>query len=150
VAAGLGQFGFSGLVLTPEFGPRQRLVSIITDAPLEGSPMYTGPELCQPKACGYACIKACPTKAMTGKVSLSIDGVKSQYARLKGVKCKWLYPEKGYRRTQVPMPPNPTDDDWRAVQASTKPHPFDAGLTQFTFVPHCGACIFSCTSPRFN
>ena len=150
VAAGLGQFGFSGLLLSPEFGPRQRLVSIITDAPLKASPMYEGPDLCQPKACGYACIKACPTKAMTGKVSLSIDDQKFEYARLKGVKCKWLYAEKGYRRTKVPMPPNPTDEDWRAVQASTKPHPYDAALTQFTFVPHCGACIFSCTSPKFN
>lgn len=150
VAAGLGQFGFSGLVLTPEFGPRQRLVSIITDAPLEASSLYQGPELCRPDACRYACLKACPTKAMTGKVSGTIGDSRFEYARLKGVKCKWLYAEKGYRRTKVPMPPNPTDEDWRAVSASTKPHPFDAALSQFTFVPHCGACIFSCTSPRFN
>jgi epoxyqueuosine reductase len=150
VAAGLGEFGFSGLLLTPEFGPRQRLVSIVTDAPLEPSPMYRGAELCRPKACGYACIKACPTRAMTGKVSLAIGDRKFDYARLKGVKCKWLYAEKGYRRTKVPMPANPTDEDWREVQVSTKPHPFDTALNQFTFVPHCGACIFSCTSPNFN
>jgi epoxyqueuosine reductase len=150
VAAGLGEFGFSGLLLTPEFGPRQRLVSIITDAPLSASPMYQGPELCRPKACEYACIKACPTKAMTGKVSLTIDGETFEYARLKGVKCKWLFAEKGYRRTKVPMPANPTEEDWRNVLGSTKPHPFDAALNQFTFVPHCGACIFSCTSPRFS
>jgi epoxyqueuosine reductase len=150
VAAGLGEFGFSGLLLTPEFGPRQRLVSIITDAPLAASPMYKGPELCQPKACDYACIKACPTKAMTGKASMTIGGETFEYAKLKGVKCKWLYAEKGYRRTKVPMPANPTEEDWRAVQGSTKPHPFDTALHQFTFVPHCGACIFSCTSPRFD
>jgi epoxyqueuosine reductase len=150
VAAGLGEFGFSGLLLTPEFGPRQRLVSIITDAPLKASPMYGGAELCQPSACQYACIKACPTKAMTGKVSFTIDGATQKYARLKGVKCKWLFAEKGYRRTRVPIPADPTEDDWRDVFASTKPHPFDAGLNQFTFVPHCGACIFSCTSPSFG
>jgi len=150
VAAGLGEFGFSGLVLTPEFGPRQRLVSIITDAPLKASPMYKGPELCRPSACDYACIRACPTRAMTGKVSLTIDDTTIQYAKLKGVKCKWLFAEKGYRRTKVPMPANPTDENWREVVASTKPHPFDAALNQFTFVPHCGACIFSCTSPRFE
>jgi len=69
VAAGLGEFGISGLLLSPEFGPRQRLVSVITDAPLNPSPMYSGKELCQPEACGYACIKACPTKAMTERVS---------------------------------------------------------------------------------
>ncbi|MCC6473449.1 MAG: epoxyqueuosine reductase [Burkholderiales bacterium] len=150
VAAGLGEFGFNGLVLTPEFGARQRLVSIITDAPLAVSPMYDGQALCQPQACGYACIRACPTKAMTGRTSFDIGGRTQTHAKLKGVKCKWLYAEKGYRRTKVPMPPAPTDEDWRAVQASTKPHPFDAALNQFTFVPHCGACIFSCPSPRFE
>lgn len=150
VAAGLGEFGFSGLLLTPEFGPRQRLVSIITDAPLEASPMYKGSELCRPDACEYACIKACPTKAMTGKVSLAMDDRSFEYAKLNGVKCKWLYAENGYRRTKVPMPDKPTDEDWRDVLASTKPHPFDVALNQFTFVPHCGACIFSCTSPRFE
>jgi epoxyqueuosine reductase len=150
VAAGLGEFGFSGLLLTPEFGPRQRIVSIITDAPLQPSPMYNGAKLCQPNACGQACIKACPTTAMTGKVSLTIDDRTFEHAKLNGVKCKWLFAEKGFRRTKVPMPPNPTDEDWRAVLGSTKPHPFDAALNQFTFVPHCGACIFSCPSPRFE
>ncbi len=149
VAAGLGEFGFSGLLLTPEFGPGQRLVSIITDAPLQASPMYNGPKLCRPDACGYACIKACPTTAMSGKVSLTIDDKSFEYAKLHGVKCKWPFPEKGFRRTKVSMPPNPTDEDLREVVKSTKPHPFDASLSQFTFVPQCGACIFSCPSPRF-
>ena len=150
VAAGLGQFGFSGLLLTPEFGPRQRLVSIITDAPLEPSPMHTEPSLCRPDACGHACIKACPTRAMTGKVTLTIDGIESVHARLHQVRCKWPFPEGGYRRTEVPMPPDPTEEDLRAAIGSTVPHPFDAALNQFTFVPQCGACIFSCPSPRFD
>ncbi len=149
VAAGLGEFGFSGLLLTPEFGPGQRLVSILTDAPLQPSPMYNGPKLCRPDACGYACIKACPTTAMSGKVSLTIDGKAFDYAKLHTVKCKWPFPEKGFRRTKVPMPPNPTDEDLREVVKNTKAHPFDAGLSQFTFVPQCGACIFNCPSPRF-
>jgi epoxyqueuosine reductase len=42
VAAGLGDIGLSGLLLTPEFGPRQRLVSVVTDAPLQSSRMYEG------------------------------------------------------------------------------------------------------------
>jgi len=150
VAAGLGEFGFSGLLLTPAFGPRQRLVSVITDAPLEPSPMYNGPKLCRPSVCGYACVKACPTTAMKGKVSLAIGHKTFEHGRLNGVKCKWLYPEKGYRRTKVPMPPDPTEEDWQAVLRSTTPHPFDVGLTQFTFVPHCGACIFKCPSPHFE
>ena len=149
-AAGLGELGFSGLLLTPQFGPRQRLVSIITDAPLEPSPMYDGPKLCRPDSCRRACIEACPTKAMTGKVSLTIEGKTFQHARLHPIKCKWPFAEKGFRRTKVAMPPEPTEEDFRAVVSSTKPHPFDADLSQYTFVPQCGACIFSCPSPRFN
>jgi len=112
--------------------------------------MYHGPKLCQPDACGYACLKACPTGAMKGKVSLEIEGRTFEYAKLHPVKCKWPFPEKGYRRTKVPMPADPTEEDLRQVMASTKPHPFDAALSQFTFVPQCGACIFSCPSPRFE
>ena len=149
VAAGLGEFGFNGLLLTPEFGPRQRLVSIITDAPFNPSFMYDGPKLCRPDICGYACIKACPTTAMKGKVSLTIGDKTFEHAKLHGVKCKWLYPEKGFRRTKIPMPPDPTDEDWQEALRSTKVHRFDVALNQFTFVPHCGACIFSCPSPRF-
>jgi len=150
VAAGLGEFGFSGLLLTPEFGPNQRLVSVVTDAPLQASPMYRGPKLCRPDTCGYACIKACPTTAMSGRVSLEIEGRAFEYAKLQGVKCKWLYAEKGFRRTKVPMPPNPSDEDWQEVLRTTKPHPYDTALNQFSFVPQCGACIFNCPSPHFE
>ena len=150
VAAGLGELGFSGLVLTPQFGPRQRLVSIVTDAPLEPSPMYDGPRLCQPESCGRACVKACPTKAMTGQVSLTIGGKTFQQARLHPIKCKWPFAEEGFRRTKVAIPPNPTEEDFQAALSSTKPHPLDAALNQFTFVPQCGACIFRCPAPRFE
>ena len=150
VAAGLGEFGWSGLLLTPQFGPRQRLVSIVTDAPLEPSAMYDGPELCRPGSCGHACVKACPTGAMTGSVSLEIGGKRFEYARLHQVKCKWPFAEEGFRRTKVAMPKDPTEEDLRTATRSTIPHPFDAALNQFTFVPQCGACIFSCPLPRFE
>jgi epoxyqueuosine reductase len=150
VASGLGEFGFNGLLLTPDFGPRQRLVSLITNAPLEPSPMYSGPKLCRPDQCGYACVKACPTSAMGGKISLIMEDRRFEYARLHEVKCKWPFAEKGFRRTKVAMPANPTDEDFREVVKSTKPHPYDTALSQFTFVPQCGACIFSCPSPRFS
>jgi epoxyqueuosine reductase len=147
VAAGLGEFGWSGLLLTAQFGPRQRLVSIVTDALLEPSPLYGGPSLCRPDACGRACVKACPTAAMTGRVFVEIGGKTSEYARLHPVRCKWPFAEEGFRRTKVAMPDDPTEDDFRAVLSTTTPHPLDAALNQFTFVPQCGACIFSCPSP---
>ncbi len=59
VAAGLGRFGLQSLVLTPQFGPRQRWGAVITDAPMDfASPNQE--ELCKPKDCGYACVKSCP------------------------------------------------------------------------------------------
>jgi len=84
-----------------------------------------------------------PTTAMSGKVSLTIEDRTFEYAKLQGVKCKWLFAEKGFRRTKVPMPPNPTEEDWREVLRTTTPHPYDAALNQFTFVPQCGACILT-------
>lgn len=59
--AGLGWIGKNLLLITPDFGPRVRLASVLTDMPLaSGGPL--------PRACGvcHACIDACPAKAITG------------------------------------------------------------------------------------
>lgn len=59
--AGLGWIGKSSLLLTENFGPRARFVSILTDAPLEtGQP--------QDRPCGKCsiCVDACPVNAFTG------------------------------------------------------------------------------------
>ncbi len=61
--AGLGEFGYNNVVLTPQFGPRQRFNSIITDADLVPDPLITEP-ICLRDACRLcldACIMACIT-----------------------------------------------------------------------------------------
>ena len=55
--AGLGEFGYNNLVLTKEFGPRQRFNTIITDAKLSPDPLITEP-ICLRDACNL-CLKAC-------------------------------------------------------------------------------------------
>ena len=55
--AGLGEFGYNNLVLTREFGPRQRFNSIVTDADLTADPLITKP-ICLRRRCRL-CIKAC-------------------------------------------------------------------------------------------
>jgi epoxyqueuosine reductase len=51
VRAGLGEFGYSGLVINPRFGPRVRYVSVITEADLEPDPLLTD-QVCMRGACG--------------------------------------------------------------------------------------------------
>jgi epoxyqueuosine reductase len=58
--AGLGTVGLSHNLLTPEFGPRLRLVSVFTSASLPPDPMMTE-ELCI--RC-EACAKCCPKNAI--------------------------------------------------------------------------------------
>ena len=61
VRAGLGEFGLNNVVVTPEYGPRVRFNSVITQAPLEASPLLetkacigTGCMLCVEKCGGRA------------------------------------------------------------------------------------------------
>jgi epoxyqueuosine reductase len=60
VSCGLGEIGRSNLLLTPEFGPHQRLCAIITEAPLGPDP---GKELNLCTGCSR-CVKACPSGAL--------------------------------------------------------------------------------------
>ncbi len=55
--AGLGEFGYNNVVLTPEYGPRQRFNSIITDAPLPADPLIEEP-VCLRDECRL-CLEAC-------------------------------------------------------------------------------------------
>ena len=41
VRAGVGEIGYCGILLTPQFGPRQRIQLIITDAELKADPILT-------------------------------------------------------------------------------------------------------------
>ena len=61
VQAGLGEFGLNNLLLTPQFGPRQRFAQVLTDAKLiPGKPLELF--LCEKTIpeCNFACIRVCP------------------------------------------------------------------------------------------
>jgi len=66
VEAGIGILGKSRLLLTPQFGPLQRLATIITDAELEPDRKISDEEakkICPPDC--QLCAKACPGQAIT-------------------------------------------------------------------------------------
>ena len=69
--AGLGTIGANHTLLTKQYGPRVRLVSVITDAPLPGDPMVKQ-ELCI--SCGQ-CIRKCPVGAFAGEETEIIAGM---------------------------------------------------------------------------
>jgi ferredoxin len=60
VAAGLGELGHSKVFLTPEFGPRQRMYAVLTEAELEPTPLFSG------KVCDgcLACVRECEACAI--------------------------------------------------------------------------------------
>ncbi|PIZ17388.1 hypothetical protein COY52_04645 [Candidatus Desantisbacteria bacterium CG_4_10_14_0_8_um_filter_48_22] len=85
VAAGLGEIGWSKMFLSPEFGPRQRLACVITDAPLEPDPLFKG-GLCD--KC-MMCVKDCPVGAIPKDktVKINLAGKEVEWADIDFKKC---------------------------------------------------------------
>jgi ferredoxin len=85
VAAGLGELGHSKLLLTPQFGPRQRVFAVLTDAELEPTEMFAG-RICDD--C-LACVQECEACAIgeARDVRLAIDGREFSHASLDAEAC---------------------------------------------------------------
>ena len=88
--AGLGQLGWHGLTRSPEYGPRNRFISIITNAPLCPTPVYDERKLCD--MCGE-CIKHCPTdayrKECNGTKEIEVEGKVFKFANKNLWRCAW-------------------------------------------------------------
>ncbi len=88
-AAGLGEFGYSKVFLTPEFGPMQRFVALLTDFEMEPDPIFEG------KICDRCkmCARACTGKAisMTETDSITIAGHTCEYAKIDLWACGQAY-----------------------------------------------------------
>ena len=90
VCAGLTEMGWSGLAISPEYGPRNRFVSIITEAELEPTPLYSGEKLCD--MCGE-CVKYCPAdayrKEVNGVKTIEIEDKVYKFANKNLWRCSW-------------------------------------------------------------
>lgn len=117
VAAGFGELGWHGLLLTPQYGSRVRLASIITEAELEPDPMYSGKPLCDPKRldCDFSCIKLCPVNAFVESETLSavIGGREFTYAKVHKRRCTLRDFEQYPPGSEpVEIPHDITDEEW--------------------------------------
>ncbi len=91
-AAGLGEFGWSSLLLTPEFGPRNRFGAVLTTAELVQDPLYNGPKLCDPEKC-RVCVETCPTGALQtyekgAERIVKIEDKECRYGVVNWAKCR--------------------------------------------------------------
>jgi epoxyqueuosine reductase QueG len=64
VGAGLGEIGHNQLLLTPKWGPRVLVGSVITAAPLIPDTPFKS-YICDTADCGNLCIQACPASAIS-------------------------------------------------------------------------------------
>jgi len=100
---GLGEIGHSMMLLTPEFGPRNRVGIIMTDVELEPDPIYDGPQLCN--RC-MACVRDCPTGAIsrTETVKLNLAGNNVEFAKIDCDACNNGF--RGAEETGCELPEN--------------------------------------------
>jgi len=154
VAAGLGTIGWSGLMLTPEYGPRNRFGAIITTLELEADPLYSGPDLCKGDKCGI-CIKSCPAGAINkfddeSNYKFSIDGKEMRYGKIDTIKCQiatlGMRKKHGGREDYLTTD-DPTHEEF--YEASAKMPISPAGL-QHVGAHNCGACLTYCPAGKWN
>jgi epoxyqueuosine reductase QueG len=90
VVAGLADMGYSGLALTPEYGARNRFVTIITDAEVEPDPLIEPGTICD--KC-MLCRKHCPSQALSKEISgdkvLKIADKEYRFADKNLWRCAW-------------------------------------------------------------
>ena len=113
--AGLGEIGYSKLFLTPEFGPRQRFVAMLTDAPLEPDPIFEGKICDRCMLCAEECSAGAISKTETVKVEVASREL--EWNKLDIAKCSYGY-TGGIKETNPFLPEEIESDvgnDWRKL-----------------------------------
>jgi ferredoxin len=120
VACGLGEIGWSKMLLTPQYGPMQRFAFIFTDAPIEPDPMYDGKPICL--RC-MACVRECPGQCLSKQesVKVTIGGKIMEWARLDEWRCYVYYTYSG--RHQDPFVPTEVFDRHKDGKLRIYEHP---------------------------
>lgn len=87
---GLGEIGYSKMLLTPEFGPRVRIGIIITELELEPDPIMKPGTLCN--RC-MACVRECPGGCIPADRTIkeNVGGYELEWADVDMDKCDWVF-----------------------------------------------------------
>lgn len=144
VAAGLAAFGWNGLALTPEYGPRARFCQVITDLEMEYDEMLPVDSLCDPQKCGI-CVKVCPAHALPADEAheIEIDSKIIHYGKLNRSLCR--YANSGLtagtagrlQSEQIPKI-NSSEDWWKYSREDDKWNMME----QMAVL--CGRCLAEC------
>ena len=144
VCAGLGQMGWSGLVITPKDGPRVRWISVVTQLELEPDPLYTE-KLCDPGKCRI-CVKVCPVGALSSseQIDVQIGDFKTAYSKRNKPLCRCATNGlvKGTPgRLQADIPEKmETMEDW--YNFTKKDDPWQR--MEFNHGNYCQRCMIEC------
>jgi len=155
VAAGIGEFGWNGLCMTHDAGPRARFVSVITTAKLEPDPMCDGPGLCNLDKCRelgkgeLICVRVCPMDAFSTEKSqkLTIGDREFEYALLDKYKCVamgYQFNKKSLGLKDIRLPKKFDENIIRKVDEQL--HPQQKMETWFYYRRShgCGLCLLLC------
>ncbi|MCP4137551.1 MAG: hypothetical protein GY754_41675 [bacterium] len=127
VSCGMGEIGDNNMLLTPEFGPHQRLCAIITEAVLEPDLKKEIP------LCGHCgkCREACPSGAL-GDSGYSVDPCFNYWTYgFKRVSPKRFWQWPGFIRMVA------KHNKFRSL-------PVELGQTMITDVDNCIECMRAC------
>jgi len=117
VAAGVGRLGWSGNVITPQYGAAVHLGTVLTSAKLESDPLL------EENPCDRCkmCVASCPVEMMHKEetVEVTIAGITEEIARKRTNNCCWVGCS-GYHG----LSPNKKWSNWSPYRVDT-PFPAD-------------------------
>jgi len=141
VCAGLADFGWNGLAMRPETGPRVRWGTLVTDLEIEPNMLYDGSGVCT--NCKW-CVQVCPLKAISDDQSaeLNIEGKVFRYGVLNKMRCRCGvsgFTRSTAGRIDIPIPQKMTPEEWLAVARN------DNVWNKIERVASmCGRCMVTC------
>lgn len=96
VAAGLGMLGRNNLFMTKKYGPRVRMVSIITEAELEYDPQMEE-QICLGDKCNK-CVRACPAHSFseTELDEYYVGTAKQRVCKMNKENCRGYYKDSAF------------------------------------------------------